>query len=114
MRYAGEVFRPGGKGGVAAGEGELSREDRKRARAGKKRAGKKRRSQKVGDKLYSASNSNIKTLPTAGKTYRLQPATLKSVAVYPASWGISPNTAAGGREARAQCCGGWCRSAPGP
>ena len=51
MRYAGEVFQPGNKGGVAAGEGELSREDRKRARAGKKRAGKKRRTQKVKQRL---------------------------------------------------------------
>lgn len=45
MRYAGEVFS--GSKAVPAGETELSREDRKRARAGKKRAGRKRTAQKV-------------------------------------------------------------------
>lgn len=44
MRYAGEVYKPEG---LPQGEGELSREERKRARAGKKRAGKKHRAQKV-------------------------------------------------------------------
>ncbi len=44
MRYAGEVYKPEG---LPQGEGELSREERKRARASKKRAGKKHRAQKV-------------------------------------------------------------------
>lgn len=48
MRYAGEVYQPEGrKGAPPAGEGEASREERRRARAAKKRAGKKRTAQKV-------------------------------------------------------------------
>lgn len=48
MRYAGEVFS--GAKALPAGETELSREDRKRSRAGKKRASRNRRSQKEAKK----------------------------------------------------------------
>ena len=52
MRYAGEVFS-GGKA-LPAGDTELSREDRKRARAAKKRASKNRRAQQVRSQLNEA------------------------------------------------------------
>ncbi len=44
MRYPGEVYKPEGP---PKGQEELSREERRRARAAKKRAGKKHRTQKV-------------------------------------------------------------------
>ena len=72
MRYAGEVFRPEGKGGAPpAGEGEASREERKRARAAKKRAGKKHAAQKVGQmgswRCIGATNLCLLTRLLSGK-----------------------------------------------
>lgn len=69
MRYAGEVFRPEGRGGAPpAGENEASREERKRARAAKKRAGKKHNAQKVSLAMLSSfancSTAACASLPT--------------------------------------------------
>ena len=47
MRYPEEVYKAGAKAGAPVADGELSREERRARRAGKKRASRKPRAQKV-------------------------------------------------------------------